>query len=85
MATRPQGMSREELLALPVCVEFQDAFRALGLGRTVAYQLARCGEFPVQLERIGGKYMVPKARLLRVLDETDESDEPVESDGRPAA
>jgi hypothetical protein len=38
-------MTMEELLALPVIVDFKTAFRALGVGHTEAYRLAAAGEF----------------------------------------
>lgn len=66
------GMSRQELLALPVSVDLVTAGRALGMGRTVAYELARQGEFPVRVLRLGNKYRVPTADLLDVLGIRDE-------------
>jgi hypothetical protein len=39
------GMTRAELLALPVTVDVGTAARALGLGRSTGYELARRGEF----------------------------------------
>jgi hypothetical protein len=38
-------MTMDELLALPVIVDFKTAFRALGVGHTEAYRLAAAGEF----------------------------------------
>ena len=38
-------MTMEELLALPVIIDFKTAFRALGVGHTEAYRLAAAGEF----------------------------------------
>jgi excisionase family DNA binding protein len=61
------GMSRAELLALPVTVDIGTAARALGLGRSTGYELARRGEFPCRILRIGSSYRVPTAELLRVL------------------
>ncbi|PRY13599.1 helix-turn-helix domain-containing protein [Kineococcus rhizosphaerae] len=43
------------------------AGQALGLGRTKSYELARSGEFPVRVERIGSRYRVPTAELRRFL------------------
>jgi hypothetical protein len=40
------GMTRAELLDLPVTVSIATAARALGLGRSTAYELARRDEFP---------------------------------------
>lgn len=63
----PGGMTRAELLALPVTVDIGTAARALGLGRSTGYELARRGEFPCRVLRVGGSYRVPTADLLRVL------------------
>lgn len=64
---RPRGLTRSELRELPVAVDLMTAAAALGLGRTKAYELARSGEFPCRLLRLGGTYRVPTADLLRVL------------------
>jgi excisionase family DNA binding protein len=64
---RHDGMSRAELLALPVTVDIGTAARALGLGRSTGYELARRGEFPCRILRLGSSYRVPTAELLRVL------------------
>jgi excisionase family DNA binding protein len=60
-------MTRAELLALPVSVDLTTAARALGLGRSTAYELARRREFPCRVLRVGSSYRVPTADLLRSL------------------
>lgn len=60
-------MTRAELLALPVTVDVPTAARALGLGRSTGYELARRGEFPCRVLRVGSSYRVPTADLMRVL------------------
>ncbi|MDP9428662.1 MAG: helix-turn-helix domain-containing protein [Actinomycetota bacterium] len=60
-------MNRDELLALPASVDLVTAAKALGIGRTTAYQLARSGELPVPVLRLGVRYRVPTAALLHVL------------------
>ena len=62
-----EGLTRAELLALPVVVDVSTAARALGLGRSTAYELARRDEFPCPVLRVGSSYRVPTAGLLRVL------------------
>jgi predicted DNA-binding transcriptional regulator AlpA len=62
-----EGLTRAELLAFPVTVDVTTAARALGLGRSTAYELARRDEFPCRVLRIGSSYRVPTADLLRVL------------------
>jgi hypothetical protein len=66
MATQA-GLSRSELLALPAAIDLVTAGRALGMGRTLAHDLARRGEFPVRVLRMGNRYRVPTAEVLRVL------------------
>jgi hypothetical protein len=52
---------------LPASVSLLDAARALGIGRTSAYNLARQGQFPCPLIKVGALYRVPTAGLLRLL------------------
>ena len=46
MTVSRDGLTRAELLALPVTVDVPTAARALGLGRSTAYELARRDESP---------------------------------------
>lgn len=73
---RNEGMSRAELLALPVTVDVGTAARALGLGRSTGYELARRGEFPCRILRLGSSYRVPTAELLRVLGVAQDTGSP---------
>ena len=75
------GLTRAELLALPVTVDVPTAARALGLGRSTAYELARRGEFPCRVLRVGRSYRVPTADLMRVLGV--EPTTPQEAQGEP--
>ena len=61
-------MTEEELLALPVSVDLITAGRAFGIGRTKAFELARVGEFPVKVLKVGRKFRVPKTAILEALD-----------------
>ncbi|AWN32445.1 hypothetical protein DKG71_34140 [Streptomyces sp. NEAU-S7GS2] len=56
-----------------------DASRALGFSRAKGYDLARRGEFPCRVLRIGRSTRVVTASLLRVL----ESGEPEYNSARP--
>jgi excisionase family DNA binding protein len=67
MTASKDGLTRAELFALPVTVDVPTAARALGLGRSTAYELARQGEFPCRVLRVGSSYRVPTADLMRVL------------------
>lgn len=62
------AMTRTELLALPAAVDLTTAARALGLGRTKAQELARAGQWPTPLLRLGSAYRVPTAAILRLLE-----------------
>lgn len=64
---QPQGMSRDELLALPVAVDLDTANRALGLGRSKGYELAKQNIYPCKLLRVGNTYRVVTADLLKLL------------------
>ena len=72
-------MTPAELLGLPVSVDLTTAGRAFGLGRTRAFELARQGQFPCHVIRIGangdgtgGKYRVPRSAILEALGVADE-------------
>ncbi|WUV97700.1 hypothetical protein OG285_18200 [Streptomyces sp. NBC_01471] len=62
-----RGMSREELLALPVAVDLETSNRALGLGRSKGYELAKRGAYPCKVLRLGNAYRVVTADLLDLL------------------
>ncbi|SPL98760.1 unnamed protein product [[Actinomadura] parvosata subsp. kistnae] len=53
------------------------AGRLLGMGRSKAYRLARTGEVPCRVLRIGGRYAVPLRGLRSLLDHTS-----TDADGR---
>jgi hypothetical protein len=67
MAQLGEAMSRSELLALPPAVPLEIGNRALDIGRTKGYELARRGEYPCKLLRVGSKYRVITADLWRLL------------------
>jgi hypothetical protein len=62
-----RGLTLAELQTLPAVTSLVSAGRALGLGRTKAYELARAGEFPCPVIRAGKTYLVPTAGLLALL------------------
>ncbi|MBB1242501.1 integrase [Streptomyces durbertensis] len=66
-ATAGEGMSREEQLALPAAIDLDTANRALSIGRSTGYALAKRGQYPVKILRLGNAYRVITADLLRVL------------------
>ncbi|MFI0263009.1 hypothetical protein ACH4OW_28715 [Streptomyces sp. NPDC017056] len=64
---RARGMSREELLELPAAVDLETGNRALGLGRSKGYELAKRGQRPCKVLRLGNAYRVVTADLLAPL------------------
>ncbi|PBC84280.1 MULTISPECIES: hypothetical protein [unclassified Streptomyces] len=62
-----KGMSRDDLLALPAAVDLETGNRALGLGRSKGYALAKRGEYPCRVLRLGNAYRVVTADLLELL------------------
>lgn len=62
-----RALSAAEVLALPAAVDLATAARALDLGRTSAYSMAKRGEFPVPLLRLGNQYRARRTDLLELL------------------
>ncbi|UGQ14849.1 integrase [Yinghuangia sp. ASG 101] len=60
-------MSIQELLALPAAVSLETANRALDLSRSAGYALAKRGEYPVRVLKLGNAYRVATADLHRLL------------------
>ena len=65
------SMTRDEVLALPVTVDILTTARALGIGRSMAYEMAREGTYPVPLYSVGKRYRAMRADLLAVLGVSD--------------
>lgn len=59
--------SEEEVRALGVTTDLVTAAAVLGIGRTTAHALARTDHFPVPVIRVGRRYRVPVAPILRLL------------------
>jgi Helix-turn-helix domain len=57
----------EQVLALPPTVDVVTACAALGLGRTLGYELIRRGAFPTRVLKVGRRYLIPTADLRAVL------------------
>ncbi|WP_197024208.1 DNA-binding protein [Nocardiopsis sp. CNT312] len=67
MAEDRRAFTIHELYELPAAVDLMTAARALHMGRTTAYELARRGEFPCRLLRYGTTYRVVTVDLLKLL------------------
>lgn len=78
-----RGLSRAELLALPAVVDIETAARALQLGRTKAYELAKTGRFPCRVLRIGNTYRIATADLLTLLGLPVDTEAPAEPSSMP--
>ena len=52
-------------------VTIEEAAMALGIGRSLAYDLTRRGEFPCRVLRLGRLLKVPVADLERLLGERE--------------
>jgi Helix-turn-helix domain len=65
---KQEPMTMNELLALPVSVRIPDAARALGIGKSTAYEQAATGTLSgVPVKRLGAGYRVNRADLFREL------------------
>jgi len=53
---------------LPAVLDLPAAARLLGVGRTLAYELVRNGEWPTPIIRIGKLIRVPTRPLLDLLE-----------------
>ncbi|MBN1174992.1 MAG: helix-turn-helix domain-containing protein [Micromonosporaceae bacterium] len=59
--------SPQQVRHLGVTTDLVTAASVLGIGRTTAYHLARTGQFPVPLRRVGRRYLVAVAHLLHAV------------------
>jgi hypothetical protein len=66
-ATEPIALTFADIAGLPATMDLLTAGRALGIDRTTAYTLARGGDFPCPVLRVGGSYRVPTVRVLQLL------------------
>ncbi|KAB1943434.1 helix-turn-helix domain-containing protein [Micromonospora sp. ALFpr18c] len=53
--------------ALGVTTDVETAGAILGIGRSKAYALAKQGQFPVRILRVGRSYVVPVPAILQLL------------------
>lgn len=68
MSTKPEVINAaptlDEVRGWPATVDVPTAGRAYGLTRANAFRLARCGEFPARVMKIGGRYRVVTASII---------------------
>ena len=65
--TGDEPWTSDRVRALGVITDLPTAAKVFGLGRALAYQLARDGQFPVPVLRVGNRYRVPVAAILAAL------------------
>jgi hypothetical protein len=66
--TLARPWTAEAVRGLGLTTDVATAGAILGIGRTKAYELAKHGEFPVKILRVGRRYLVPTTAMLAVLD-----------------
>lgn len=69
-------MTRDELLALPTLIDVTTAATVLGVGRSLAYELIRTGQWPTPVLRMGRLVKIPTAPLLRLLEQPVTASDP---------
>lgn len=70
------ALTREDLVALPPTVDLQTANRVLSIGRSTGYGLAKRGEYPCKVLKLGNAYRVVTADLQRLVGVEDTPQEP---------
>ena len=67
-STGAPAWTQDAVRALGMTTDVEIAGEILGIGRTKAYELAKAGEFPVKIVRIGRRYKVSVPALLKLLE-----------------
>lgn len=67
VATSTEKWTEQRIRALGAITDLPTAGRIFGLGRAMSYELARTGQFPAPLIRVGARYKVPVAGILTTL------------------
>ena len=78
----PTTFSYDEIRQWPAAVDLVKAALVFGIGRTVAYEMAKAGTFPARVVRVGtghGRYVVSTQSILAVLGATDAKEPACES------
>ncbi|MFJ1795370.1 helix-turn-helix transcriptional regulator [Kitasatospora griseola] len=67
----PDLAIRQRIASLPPAIRLPDANELLSLSRTTGYKLARAGQYPCSVLRVGSEYRVRKHELQRLLQVRD--------------
>jgi hypothetical protein len=65
---RSRTWTIDAIRGLGSTTDIETAGAILGIGRSKSYQLAKSGEFPVRILRIGRRYLVPIPPILDLLE-----------------
>jgi hypothetical protein len=65
--TPTEVWTEQRIRALGAITDLPTAGRIFGLGRAMSYELARTGQFPVPIIRVGARYKVPVTGILAAL------------------
>ncbi|WP_067186644.1 helix-turn-helix domain-containing protein [Microtetraspora niveoalba] len=76
------AMRAADLGNLPAVIDVVTAGRLLGFGRTKAYRLAKNGEFPCRVLRVGRSYLVPTREVWALLGYHDDGTHRQDAEGR---
>ena len=66
LPSRPEW-TEERIRVLGLLTDLPTAASIFGLGRALAYELAKNDDFPVPVIRVGSRYRVPVAAILAAL------------------
>ena len=61
------SITQEQILSLPPVVDVPTAAAVLGVGRSAAYELIRCDQWPTPVLRLGKLIRIPTAPLLELV------------------
>jgi hypothetical protein len=65
--TSTEVWTEHRIRALGAITDLPTAGAVFGLGRAMSYELARTGQFPVPIIRVGSRFKVPVAGILTTL------------------
>jgi hypothetical protein len=65
--TATKAWTPETVRQLGLTTDVATAGAILGIGRTKAYELAKTGQFPVAILRVGRRHLVPTSAPLTLL------------------
>ncbi len=69
-------MTRDELDALPPVLDVPTAAKVLGIGRSLAYDLVRRGDWPTPVLHVGKLIKIPREPLIRLIEGPGTADVP---------